>query len=92
MHCNIDPTHKYMKLQTLRSQEELARGPCLHVAGSWHDIHDKPIIFDVRRFHQAEPHEGHMWALAAYMPPAFKWLSNENASKLTSLGLPILSS
>ena len=33
--------------------------------GTWHDIHDKPIAFDARRSHQVEPHEGHMWALAA---------------------------
>ena len=36
--------------------------------GTWHDIHDRPITFDARRFHQVEPHEGHMWALAAYTP------------------------
>ena len=34
--------------------------------GTWHDIHDRPITFDARRFHQVEPHEGHMRALAAY--------------------------
>ena len=28
--------------------------------GTWHDIHDRPITFDARRFHQVEPHEGHM--------------------------------
>ena len=26
--------------------------------GTWHDIHDKPMTFDARRFHQVEPHEG----------------------------------
>ena len=57
--------------------------------GSWHDIHDKPITFDARRFHQVEPHEGHMWALAAYTPQAFKWLINENAARLSSLGFPL---
>ena len=40
--------------------------------GTWYDIHDKPITFNARRFHQLEPHEGHMWALAAYTPQAFK--------------------
>ena len=34
--------------------------------GTWHDIHNRPITFDARRFHQVEPHVGHMWALAAY--------------------------
>ena len=59
--------------------------------GSWHDIHDKPITFDARRFHQVEPHEGHVWALAAYTPRAFKWLTNENAARLSSLGFPLSS-
>ena len=37
--------------------------------GTWHDIHDRSITF-ARRFHQVEPHKGHMWALAAYTPRA----------------------
>ena len=57
--------------------------------GSWHDIHDKPITFDARRCHQVEPHEGHMWAMAAYTPQAFKWLNDENAARLSSLGFPL---
>ena len=57
--------------------------------GTWHDIHDKPITFDARRFHQVEPHEGHIWALAAYTPRAFRWLTNENAARLSSLGFPL---
>ena len=57
--------------------------------GSWHDIRDKPITFNARRFHQVEPHEGHMWALAAYTLQAFKWLTNENAERLSSLGFPL---
>ena len=35
--------------------------------GSWVDIHDKPVSFNARHFHKIEPHEGQMWALAAYM-------------------------
>ena len=57
--------------------------------GTWHDIHDKPSTFDARRFHQVEPHEGHMWAMAAYTPQAFKWLTDENAGRLLSLGFPL---
>ena len=53
------------------------------------DIYDKPMTFDARRFHQVEPHEGHMWALAAYVPQAFTWISNENAEKLSSLNFPL---
>ena len=30
-----------------------------------------------------------MWALAAYTPQAFKWLTNENAGRLSSLGFPL---
>ena len=57
--------------------------------GTWHDIHDKPMTFDARRFHQVEPHDGHMWALAAYVPRAFTWISNENAERLSSLNFPL---
>ena len=31
-------------------------------------MHDKPVSFDARRYHMVEPHEGSMWALAAYVP------------------------
>ena len=43
------------------------------------------MTFDARRFHQVEPHEGRMWALAAYVPQAFTWILNENAKRLSSL-------
>ena len=36
--------------------------------GRWLDMHDKPVSFDARRYHMVEPHEGSMWALAAYVP------------------------
>ena len=49
--------------------------------GMWHDIHDKPITLDGRRFHQLEPHEGHMWALA---PP-------RKLSSTFALNLPLAS-
>ena len=57
--------------------------------GTWHDIHDKPITFDARRFHQVEPHEGHTRALAAYTPRAFLWMKDDDASRLASLGFPL---
>ena len=57
--------------------------------GTWHDIHDKPITFDARRFHQVEPHEGRMWALAVYTPRAFLWMKDDDASRLSSLGFPL---
>ena len=59
------------------------------LTGSWHDIHNKPITFDARHFHQVEPHEGHMWALAAYTPQAFKHASDDLASRLERLGFPL---
>lgn len=34
------------------------------------------------RFHQVEPHEGHMWALA------FKWLTNEKRGKASVIRIP----
>ncbi|OLP86677.1 hypothetical protein AK812_SmicGene32204 [Symbiodinium microadriaticum] len=38
--------------------------------GRWLDMHDKPVSFDARRYHKVEPHEGSMWARAAYVPQA----------------------
>ena len=60
--------------------------------GTWHDIHDKPITFDERRFHQVEPHQGHQGhvrALAAYTPRAFLWMKDDDASRLSFLGFPL---
>ena len=37
-----------------------------NLAKTWIDSHDKPMSFNARRYHKIEPHEGHMWALAAY--------------------------
>ena len=50
--------------------------------GTWIDIHDKPMSFNARRFHKIEPHEGQMWALAAYTPQSFERCSDEVRSKL----------
>ena len=55
--------------------------------GTWMDIHDKPMSFNARRFHKIEPHEGQMWALAAYTPQAFERCSDEVRSKLEELAL-----
>ena len=30
-----------------------------------------------------------MWALAAYVPQAFRWISDENAERLSSLNFPL---
>ena len=57
--------------------------------GTWHDIHDQGLSFDTRRFHQVEPHKGHMWALAAYTPQAFKLATNEQVGRLSSLSFPL---
>ena len=57
--------------------------------GSWLDMHDKPVSFNARRFHKVEPHEGRMWALAAYTPRAFKRCSQQTMDAVASLGFPI---
>ena len=49
----------------------------------------QPLCFNARRFHKVEPHKGHMWAIAAYTPTAFKRCSNENHEELASLGFPV---
>ena len=71
------------------SAEVKLRTKTRSLMGTWHDIHDKPITFDARRFHQVEQHEGHMWALAAYVPQAFRWISDENVERLSSLNFPV---
>ena len=53
--------------------------------GSGIDIHDKPMSFNARRYHKIEPHEGHMWALAAYTPQSFRRCSDEVCSQLKEL-------
>ena len=57
--------------------------------GSWIDMHDEPVSFDARRFHKVEPHEGRMWAIAAYTPQAFACCSSENRDAATALGFPV---
>ena len=56
--------------------------------GSWVDIHDKLVSFNARRFHKIEPHEGHIWALAAYTPQSFRRCSHEVCLQLEELGFP----
>ena len=55
--------------------------------GSWLDMHDKPVSFNARRYHKVEPHEGHMWAIAAYTLTAFRRCSDEKREELISLCL-----
>ena len=60
------------------STEKLAKkNKAFELKGSWIDIHGKPVSFKARRFHKIEPHEGHMWALAAYTPQSFRRCSSE---------------
>ena len=59
------------------------------LSGMWVDMYNTPVSFDARRFHQVEPHEGNMWALAAYTPQAFKRCTLQHRQKLTSLGFPL---
>ena len=55
------------------SPDEVVMKNKIHpLRGSWIDMHDQPVCFNARRFHKVEPHEGHMWAIAAYTPTTFK--------------------
>ena len=72
------------------SMEKLSKnGKVRELKGSWVDIHDKPVSFNARRFHKIEPHEGHMWALAAYTPQSFRRCSDEVYLQLEELGFPL---
>ena len=51
-------------------------------------MHDKPVNFDARRNHKVEPHEGSMWALAAYVPQACARATEQQA--LREAGFPLL--
>ena len=57
--------------------------------GRWLDMHDKPVSFDARRYHKVEPHEGSMWALAAYVPSSL--CSGDGAAPASAerSGLPV---
>ena len=72
------------------SMEKLSKNnKVCELKGSWVDIHDKPVSFNARRFHKIEPHEGHMWALAAYTPQSFRRCSHEVCLQLEELGFPL---
>ena len=78
----------------LKTKKELSietttkNGKVRELKGTWIDIHDRPMSFNARRFHKIEPHEGHMWALAAYTPQSFERCSDEVRSKLKELEFP----
>ena len=55
----------------------------------WLDMHDKSVSFDVRRYHKVEPHEGSMWALAAYVPQAYARATEQHWQALREAGLPL---
>ncbi|OLP85442.1 hypothetical protein AK812_SmicGene33582 [Symbiodinium microadriaticum] len=55
----------------------------------WLDMHDKPVSFDARRYHMVEPHEGSMWALAAYVPPAYARATEQHRQALREAGFPL---
>ena len=57
--------------------------------GRWLDMHDKPVSFDARRYHMVEPHEGSMWALAAYVPQAFARATEQHRQALREAGFPL---
>ena len=57
--------------------------------GRWLDMHDKPVSFDARRYHKVEPHEGSMWALAAYVPQAYARATEQHRQALREAGFPL---
>ncbi|CAE7353893.1 unnamed protein product [Symbiodinium sp. CCMP2592] len=57
--------------------------------GRWLDMHDKPVSFDARRYHMVEPHEGSMWALAAYVPQAYARATEQHREALREAGFPL---
>ena len=63
-----------------------AAGSC--EGGGW-DMHDKPVSFDARRYHKVEPHEGSMWALAAYVPQAYARATEQHRQALREAGFPL---
>ena len=57
--------------------------------GTWLDVHDTPICFNARhRFHMVEPHDGKMWALAAYTPLVYRRASASHIKMLKLCGFP----
>ena len=52
-------------------------------------VEDKNGSFPAEVKLRTKTHEEHMWALAAYVPQAFRWISNENAERLLSLNFPL---
>ena len=72
------------------SPDEIVMKNKIHrLRGSWFNMHDNPVSFNARRYHKVEPHEGHMWAIAAYTLTAFRRCSDEKKRELTSLGFPL---
>ena len=57
--------------------------------GRWLDMHDKPVSFDAPPYHKVEPHEGCMWALAAYVPQAYARATEQHREVLREAGFPL---
>ena len=55
--------------------------------GGW--MHDKPVSFNARRYHMVEPHQGSMWALAAYVPQAYTRATEQHRQALREAGFPL---
>ena len=69
------------RLATKKGERELR--------GRWIDMHDKPVSFDARRYHMVEPHQGSMWALAAYVPQAYARSTEQHRQALREAGFPL---
>ena len=51
-------------------------------------MHDKPVSFNARRYHN-EPHEDSMWALAAYVPQAYARATEQHRESLQEADFPL---
>ncbi|CAE7356126.1 unnamed protein product [Symbiodinium sp. CCMP2592] len=65
------------------------KGGDRELRGRWLDMHDKPVSFNARRYHMVEPHQGSMWALAAYVPQAYARSTEQHREALREAGFPL---
>ncbi|OLP95510.1 hypothetical protein AK812_SmicGene22336, partial [Symbiodinium microadriaticum] len=71
----------FVRLNSEKGERELR--------GRWIDMHDKPVTFGARRYHMVEPHQGSMWALAAYVPQAYARSTEQHREALREAGFPL---
>ena len=71
--------------------EVMMRKKVRSLIGTWHDIHDKPITFDARRFHQLEsrtPRRSYV-GLGGIHPRAFKHIPDGLGLRVSGFGFRV---